>query len=334
MTLLIIGGTGTLGRQLVRKALAKGLKVRCIVRNKQNANYLEKWGAELVYGDLALPETLVLSFQGVTSVIDVSTTRPEDENNMFDIDWLGKLILIELAKRVNVKHFIFFSIFNAEKYLYISLMRMKANIENVLKNSGVPYTIFQCGGFYQALIDQYAIPVIEQKPIWITKEATPVSYIDTQDAALFCLKSLSIEKTKNCTFFLGVENSWLSQNIITLCEQLSGQKAVIQFVPLFVVRLVRQITGFFSWSSKISDRLAFIEVLIDNAKFVSSVSILYKTFDIKSDELLPLEEYLRQYFELIVVTLEKFHVGKNMTPKDLVKMRTPEDSRMDYKIKF
>ena len=238
MTLLIIGGTGTLGRQIVRKALEDGFQVRCIVRNKRAANFLREWGAELVYGDLTLPETLPLSFQGITAIIDASTTRPEDDAKMVDVDWYGKLMLIEMAKRVNIKRFIFFSIVNSENYPYITLMKQKANIEKVLSNSGVPYTIFQCAGFYQALINQYAIPILEGKTVWKTSESLSMSYIDTQDAAKFCIKSLSLDETENKTFFLGGAKAWASEEIISLCETLSGQKAQVKLIPITLLKLL------------------------------------------------------------------------------------------------
>ena len=318
MTLLVIGGTGTLGRQIVRKALENGFNVRCIVRNKKSASFLQEWGAELVYGDLTLPETLALCFQGVTAVIDASTTRPDDDSNLVDVDWYGKLMLIDLAKRVKIKRFIFFSIMNAEKYPYISLMNMKSGIEEALKNSGVPYTIFKCAGFFQALINQYAIPILEEKPIWTTKESVAISYIDTQNIATLCIKSLSLNTTQNKSFFLGGPKSWISKDIIDICEKLSGQKAKIQLVPLGFLKIVRQITGFLDWTQKISERLAFVEVLMDDSNFNSSLSIVYETFKIREDELLSLDSYLREYFEMMLVTLENLNVEKGFNKKDLI----------------
>jgi uncharacterized protein YbjT (DUF2867 family) len=318
MTLLIVGGTGTLGRQIVRKALEDGFQVRCIVRNKRTANFLREWGAELVYGDLTIPETLPLSFQGVTAVIDASTTRSEDDAKMVDVDWYGKLMLIEMAKRANIKRFIFFSIFNADQYPSITLMQQKANIEKVLKNSGVPYTIFQCAGFYQALISQYAIPILEGKTVWKTSESMAMSYIDTQDVAKFCIKSLSLKETENKTIFLGGAKSWSSDEIINLCEKLSGQKAQIKMIPIGLLNILRQLTGFFEWSLKISERLAFAQLLQENQDFTESSETNSQIFKIKLTELVSLDAYMREYFEMMLVTLENLDIESQNKQKDLI----------------
>ena len=71
-----------------------------------------------------------------------------------------------------------------------------------IKQSKIPYTIFRLTGFYQGLIEQYAIPILENLPIWVTNENIYISYMDTQDIAKFCLRALQIPQTENQTFFL------------------------------------------------------------------------------------------------------------------------------------
>jgi uncharacterized protein YbjT (DUF2867 family) len=228
MSLLIIGGTGTLGRQIVLQALTKGYPVRCMVRNFRKANFLKEWGVELVYGDLTRPETIPPCLKGITAVIDASTSRANELDSLKKVDWDGKLCLIEAAKAANIKRFIFFSAQNVEQFENIPLMKLKYGIETKLKKSGIPYTIFRLTGFYQGLIEQYAIPILENLPIWVTNENTYISYMDTQDIARFCLRSLQIPQTMNQTFFLSGLRGWVSSEIINLCEQLAGQKAKVQ----------------------------------------------------------------------------------------------------------
>ena len=318
MSLLIIGGTGTLGRQIVLQALTKGYQVRCLVRNLRKANFLKEWGAELVYGDLTIPETIPPCLRGITAIIDASTSRPYELSAIKKIDWDGKLALIDASQKANIKRFIFCSTLNLEYFSNIPLLEMKQGIETRLKESKIPYTIFRLTGFYQGLIEQYAIPILEDLPIWITNENICVPYIDTQDIAKFCLRALQLPATENKIFCLGGPKGWLSSEIIRLCEQLAGQTAKVKRVPLFILKLFSQVLGIFEWGQNISDRLAFAEILNIENNFSKSTFDMYKTFKLDPGDMVQLDDYFLEYFIRLLKRLKDINFEDIQKQKNLI----------------
>ena len=196
MNLLVVGATGTLGRQVVRRALDEGHQVRCLVRTPRKATFLKEWGAEIVQGDLTKPETLVPALEGITAVIDAATSRPTDSLRIQQVDWDGKVSLIQAAVAAGIERFVFFSILNSEKFPNVPLMQIKHCTELFLAESGLKYTILKPCGFMQGLIGQYAIPILERQAVWITGDTSPVAYMDTQDIARFAIKSCKNIPTK------------------------------------------------------------------------------------------------------------------------------------------
>ena len=92
MSILVIGGTGTLGRQIVKQALDEGYQVKCLVRDFRRGAFLKDWGAELIYGDLSIPSTIPTALKGVNTIIDSATIRSTSSYTSEAIDWRGKLL--------------------------------------------------------------------------------------------------------------------------------------------------------------------------------------------------------------------------------------------------
>jgi len=311
-TILVVGGTGTLGRQIVRRALDEGYDVRCIVRPRMNpADFLRDWGATTVQADLtdvtSLPATLV----GIHAIIDCATARPEESTQA--VDWEGKVGLIQCAQAMGISRYIFCSIYNCDKHPEVPLMNIKAATEDYLKATDLDYTILRLCGFMQACIGNYAVPILEDRQVWGTNDDSRTAYLDTQDVARMTLAALRTEGASKKTLTLAGPQAYTTKEVIEMCERLSGEDAKVTSVPTWLLRVTRNILKSMDWSRDAADRLAFAEVLSNNETWTAPMDETYKMLGIEPASINNLEDYLAEYHTKIMKKLKEVGASTDRT---------------------
>ena len=311
-TILVVGGTGTLGRQVVRRALDEGYEVRCIVRPRQNpADFLRDWGASTVQADLTDPTSLPAALVGIHTIIDCSTARPEESADK--VDWEGKVALIQSAQAMGIQRYIFFSILNCDKHPEVPLMNIKRCTEEFLEQSGLNFTVFRLCGFMQAIIGNYAVPILEEKPVWGTSDTTRTAYMDTQDVARIVMASLRSPESIGRTLPLAGPRAYTTEQVVRLCETLADCDAEVRDVPVWLLKLTRSFLRSFQWAGDAADRLAFADLLSSSEDFNAEMEETYRILGIDESSVATLEEYLEEYFTRILKKLKEVGASSKQT---------------------
>ena len=303
MQVLVIGATGTLGRQIARQALDAGHQVRCMVRSPRKASFLQEWGCELTRGDLLEPDSLDYALEGQDAVIDAATARASDPGSSYDTDWTGKLNLLNACERAGVKRFVFVSLLDAEKHRDVPLMDIKFCTEQTLINSDFDYTILRCVAFMQGLISQIAIPVLENQTVWVSGTPTPIAYMNTQDIARFAVAALGRPETVRQAFPVVGPRAWSTGEITQLCERYTGKSSRVFRVRPFLLRFMQSVASFFEPAVNVAERLAFDKVVGGGATLDAPMEASYAAFGLDPADTTGLEAYLKEYYDTILKRL-------------------------------
>ena len=305
MQVLIVGATGTLGRQIARRALETGHEVRCMVRAPRRASFLQEWGCELTRGDLLEPDSLDYALEGQAAVIDAATARATDSGSTYSVDWTGKQNLFAACRRAGVRRVVFHSLLDAERHPTVPLMDIKACTEQWLEASDLDYTILRGAAFMQGLISQFAIPVLESQTVWVSGVPTPIAYMNSQDAARFSVAALTRPETVRGSFPTVGPRAWITGEITQLCEKYSGKSARVFRVPPQLLGLMQGVAGFFEASLNVAERLAFAEVVGGGRPLDAAMEASYAAFGLDPAETTSLESYLKEYYDTILRRLRE-----------------------------
>lgn len=307
-SVLVLGATGTLGRQVVRQLLNAGYSVRCILRNRVDRpfSFLVDWGATVVEGSLVRPESLPSALVGIHTVIDCSSARPEE--SIQAIDWEGKKNLIQCCEKMKVQRFIFCSIKDCDRFQNVPLMAIKYATEQFLQKSGLRYTILRTTSYFQPLISAYIVNVLDDKEVWLDDGTSPgVAYIDSQDCAQMVAAALSKERTIGQTVTVTGPKVWSTKEIVGVCEKLSGRKADIKLAPTALLQLAQFASACLEWTVDVSERLRFVEVTQQQAS--GTVQLMsdetYRNLGLDPNQSRQLDEYISEFYRRVFKKLTK-----------------------------
>lgn len=119
---LVTGATGFIGRALVRRLAAAGLRVRCLARPGSRAPELELPGVETLRGDLLDQAALEAAVKGAGRVWHLGALvrpagflvrRKELLNRLYAVNAEATGRLAEAAAAAGVRHFVYFSSISA-----------------------------------------------------------------------------------------------------------------------------------------------------------------------------------------------------------------------------
>lgn len=213
--ILVTGATGQYGAKAIEHLLNKGVEaphISALVREAAKGQKLQDQGIELRVGDYSDEDSLVQAFQGVDTLLLVSSNdRGAVENRT-----AHHLNVINAAKAAQVKHLVYTSFITKPAYqdsAIAGFLASHAETEQAIKDSGLLYTILQ-NGIYLEMIPLFAgaqvaetgvilFPAQEGKASWALRE-------ELAEAAAYVLTTAGHE---NKTYVLANTESTSFQDI-------------------------------------------------------------------------------------------------------------------------
>jgi uncharacterized protein YbjT (DUF2867 family) len=140
--LLLTGATGLVGSALLRRLLAGGNPVRCLVRNPRRLG-AQRVRVQIALGDLTDPPSFRNALRGVHTVVHLAASiRDQPRGSIEELNGIATWRMVHAAQRAGVERFVFFSVLDASTHHRARFFRAKALAEQAVRESDMHSTVF------------------------------------------------------------------------------------------------------------------------------------------------------------------------------------------------
>jgi uncharacterized protein YbjT (DUF2867 family) len=204
---LVTGGTGHLGVDIVRLLKQRGDQVRVLARTPGQDPDIE-W----IRGDLGTGAGIAEAVRGVDVVVHAATNspaarrgypRPDDFfRSPADVDVNGTRLLLEEATRAGADHFLYVSIVGVQQSR-LPYQRLKATAENLVRDATMPWSIMPATPFYWLLARM--LENLAKLPVWVLPSNFVLQPGDSADFAEYVVECVTEGPGRDRPDFAGPE---------------------------------------------------------------------------------------------------------------------------------
>ena len=237
--ILVTGGTGFVGKTLVRNLVSLGYPVRTLLKpSKQSPNLPKNIPIEVTVCSLNDPRGLLAALKGVDIIFHLAgTERLSTRADLNGVDIQGTKNIVEAAQQSNIERIFFLSHLGADRNSAYPVLKAKAISEKTIEQSGVPYTIFRCSNIYGPG-DQFVVSLaklLKSSPGFFFIPGNGSSALQPlwiEDLIASLLVSLQSKETLNEVLEIGGGEIYTFREIIELILSIINLKrALIQLSP-------------------------------------------------------------------------------------------------------
>ena len=244
--ILITGGTGFIGRALVRQLFESGYPVRTLLRPSPRTPRLPKGvPVEVAVVGLGDVRGLRAALRDVDTVIHLAGTEHQGRNaNLLGIDIQGTRNLAQAAKEAGVGRFIYLSHVGADRASAFPVHKAKGIAEEYIRKSGVPHTIVRSSIVYgpEDHFTTNLARLLRRVPFFFPIPGdgqTRIQPLWVEDLVAFLLWAMENSETVNQTYEVGgSEYFTLRQTLDTIMETIGKRRLLVATPPPLLRALV------------------------------------------------------------------------------------------------
>jgi uncharacterized protein YbjT (DUF2867 family) len=238
--LLIAGCNGHVGKEIVRKCIARKIPARCFDVKPLELPGIDTSALEIMTGDVTKLDDVRKAVKGVDVVMDVIGMRGETKVLTHEmVEHGGMKNIIQAGKESTVKHILYTSVMGVEPNSPAMSLSAKWNTEQSLINSGITYTIFRPSGYFVDFAEYFAPQIKKTGAFTIVGDgSTKLQPLDPVDLAEAFIQSVDNEKVKNKIVKIAGSETFTLAGIVQQVGSVVGVQPKLKKMPFWLANLM------------------------------------------------------------------------------------------------